>query len=152
MTNKNNLITLWVGIFVFIGLLCTAYLTIKLGKLDWFGPGGYHLTARFDSVTGLKPGAFIEMAGVQIGEVETIHLDTKDQVAVVKMKIFANIALGDDVIASIKTSGLIGDKYINITPGGSDITLEDGDVIFETESAVDLEGLISKYVFGGVEE
>jgi len=150
MINKDSLTTLWVGIFVFIGLLCTAYLTIRLGKLDWFGQGGYHLTARFDSVSGLKPGAFIEMAGVQVGEVESIRLDPEDQVAVVKMMIHSYIKLTDDVIASIKTSGLIGDKYIKLSPGGSDIILKDGDVIYETESAVDLEALISKYVFGDV--
>ncbi|ETR67718.1 MAG: ABC transport system substrate-binding protein [Candidatus Magnetoglobus multicellularis str. Araruama] len=150
MINKDSIITLWVGIFVFIGLLCTAYLTIRLGKLDWFGPGGYHLIARFDSVSGLKSGAFVEMAGVQIGEVASIRLDPKDQVAVVRLMIHANIQLTDDIIASIKTSGLIGDKFINISPGGSDIILEDADLIFETESAVDLEALISKYVFGGV--
>jgi len=150
MINKDSIVTLWVGVFVFIGLICTAYLTIRLGKLDWFGPGGYHVTARFESVSGLKPGAFVEMAGVQIGEVETITLDSEDQVAVVNMMIFSNIQLTDDVIASIKTSGLIGDKYIQISSGGSDTILENGDLIFETESAVDLESLISKYVFGGV--
>jgi phospholipid/cholesterol/gamma-HCH transport system substrate-binding protein len=150
MINKDHIITLWVGIFVFIGLVCTAYLTIRLGKLEFFGPGGYYLTARFDSVSGLKNGAFVEMAGVQIGEVTSIHLDPKDQVAVVQLMIHSYIQLTDDVIASIKTSGLIGDKYIKISPGGSDILLKEGDVIFETESAVDLEALISKYVFGGV--
>ncbi|MBF0450757.1 MAG: outer membrane lipid asymmetry maintenance protein MlaD [Candidatus Magnetomorum sp.] len=150
MINKDHIITLWVGIFVFIGLMCTAYLTIRLGKLDLFGPGGYHLTARFDSVSGLKSGAFVEMAGVQIGNVVSIHLDPADQVAVVNMMIHSTIKLTDDIIASIKTSGLIGDKYIKISPGGSDKLLKDGDVVFETESAVDLEALISKYVFGGV--
>lgn len=150
MINKDNIITLWVGIFVFVGMICTAYLTIRLGKLDWFGPNCYYLTARFESVSGLKTGAFVEMAGVQIGEVASIQLDPNDQVAVVKMMIHSNIQLTDDVIASIKTSGLIGDKYIKISAGGSDTVLKDGDLIFETESAVDLESLISKYVFGGV--
>jgi len=150
MINKDHIITLWVGIFILIGLMCTAYLTINLGKLDFFGPDGYQLSARFDSVSGLKSGAFVEIAGVQIGEVTSIHLDPKDQVAVVKMMINSNIHLTDDVIASIKTSGLIGDKYIKISPGGSDTILKEGDIIYETESAVDLEALISKYVFGGV--
>ena len=150
MINKDNIITLWVGVFVFIGLVCTAYLTIRLGKLDFFGPSGYYLIARFESVSGLKSGAFVEMAGVQIGEVESIKLDPNDQVAVVKMMIHSYIQLSDDVIASIKTSGLIGDKYIQISAGGSDTILTDGDLIFETESAVDLESLISKYVFGDV--
>jgi len=150
MIKKDNIITLWVGIFVFIGLMCTAYLTIRLGKLDWFGPGGYFLTARFESVSGLKTGAFVELAGVQIGEVASIALDPQKQVAVVQMMVHPNIELTDDVIASIKTSGLIGDKYIQISAGGSDTILKDGDLIFETESAVDLESLISKYVFGGV--
>jgi phospholipid/cholesterol/gamma-HCH transport system substrate-binding protein len=90
------------------------------------------------------------MAGVQIGKVDSISLDKEEMAAVVKMKIQKGVVLTDDVIASIKTAGLIGDKYIKLSPGGSDEILNSGDTIIETESAIDLEELISKYVFGGV--
>lgn len=139
-----------VGIFVLIGIICVGYLTIRLGKMQLIGGNYYDLNARFMSVSGLKSGAQVEMAGVQIGQVESIELDYEQQVAVVNLKIDKSVELTDDVIASVKTSGLIGDKYINLTPGGSDEILKSGDAITETESALDLEELISKYVFGDV--
>lgn len=139
-----------VGIFVVIGILCVGYLTIKLGKMELMGDNYYPIYARFESVSGLSKGAYVEMAGVQIGQVESIALDQEMLVAKVKMKIQKDVVLTDDVIASVKTSGLIGDKYIKISPGGSDEVLKPGDIITETESALDLEELISKYVFGGV--
>ncbi|MFC1895952.1 outer membrane lipid asymmetry maintenance protein MlaD [Thermodesulfobacteriota bacterium] len=139
-----------VGAFVLIGLLCVGYLTIKLGNFEWFGDHYYSLQARFQSVTGLNAGADVEMSGVRVGQVESVSLDTERQVALVTLRIQKGVVLTDDVIASVKTSGLIGDKYVNLSPGGSDEVLQPGDMITETESAVDLEELISKYVFGGV--
>ena len=139
-----------VGIFVMIGILCIGYLTIKLGKMEIFGDNNYSVTARFESVSGLKVGAQVEMAGVSIGQVDLITLDKKKQVALVELKIENSIVLTDDVIASVKTSGLIGDKYIDISPGGSDEILKPGDLITETESSVDIEELISKYAFGEI--
>ncbi len=139
-----------VGVFVLICLLCVGYLTIKLGKLDVFGTNSYTVSARFASVAGLRPGSSVEIGGVQVGTVSDIALDQEFGVAVVFMRIKKDIALSSDVIASVKTSGLIGDKYIRLTPGGDPEHLEDGGKITETESAVDLEELISKYVFGGV--
>jgi phospholipid/cholesterol/gamma-HCH transport system substrate-binding protein len=140
-----------VGVFVMIGLISVAYMTIKLGKMEWFGEGYYLLDARFDSVSGLKTGAQVDMAGVEIGQVAGIHLDNERQVAVVQLKIREDILLTDDVIASVKTSGLIGDKFIKLTPGGSDRILKPGDMIIDTESALDIEELVSKYVFGDAE-
>ncbi len=139
-----------VGIFFFIGLLCVGYLTIKLGKMEIIGDDHYYLEAQFESVTGLKEGSRVELAGVPIGKVEAIVLEPQRQVATVRLKIKRKVELTDDVIASVKTAGLIGDKYIRLSPGGSDVALQDGDIITETESALDLEDLISKYVFGGV--
>ncbi len=139
-----------VGIFVIIGIVCVGYLTVKLGKMEWIGDNYYPLYAQFQSVSGLTTGAYVEMAGVEIGQVDSITLDQERQVARVKMKIQKGVVLTDDVIASVKTAGLIGDKYIKISPGGSDEALKPGDMITETESALDLEELISKYVFGGV--
>jgi phospholipid/cholesterol/gamma-HCH transport system substrate-binding protein len=118
--------------------------------MEVLGNSTYMVYGRFESVTGLKNGASVEMAGVQIGQVSDITLDKERHVAVVAMKIEKGIKLTDDVIASIKTAGLIGDKFIKLTPGGSDLLIKDGGMITDTESGVDLEELISKYVFGGI--
>lgn len=139
-----------VGFFVVIGLLCVAYLTIKLGRMEIFDSGGYNVSARFASVAGLRVGANVEIAGVPVGKVMEISLDENTYNANVVVRINQNVALSDDVIASVKTSGLIGDKYIALTPGGSTTKLEPGSVITDTESTLDLESLISKVVFGGV--
>ncbi len=139
-----------VGIFMLIGIACVGYLTIQLGKMQWIGDNFYALEARFKSAAGLKAGSQVEIAGVQVGQVDSIRFDPDRQMAKVRLKIQKNIVLTDDVIASVKTSGLIGDRYIKLTPGGSDLVLKPGDQITETESAIDFEELISKYVFGGV--
>ena len=139
-----------VGIFVLAGLLCVAYLTVKLGKLEVLGGDSYILKAKFKDVTGLRTGAYVEMAGVRIGRVGGIALDPKDSTPVVTLDIDKGVKLTDDAIASIKTSGLIGDKFVKVSPGGSDTVLGPGGMIVETESSVDLGDLIGKYVFGGV--
>jgi phospholipid/cholesterol/gamma-HCH transport system substrate-binding protein len=139
-----------VGIFVFIGLLCVGYLTIKLGKMELIGGDNYILYARFNSVSGLKTDSSVEMAGVEIGRISNIGLDSERQMALVTLKIHKDVQITDDAIASIKTSGMIGDKFVKVTPGGSDIILQPGETIIETESAIDLEELISKYIFGSV--
>ena len=139
-----------VGIFVVIGIVCVGYLTVNLGKMELSGDNYYPIYARFLSVSGLKIGAYVEMAGVQIGKVDSISLDKKRKTALVEMKIRKEVILSDDVIASVTTAGLIGDKYLNLSPGGSETILKPGDLITETESAVNLEELISKYVFGSM--
>lgn len=149
---KKRSVEIAVGVFVLIGLISVAYLTIKLGKMEWFGDDYYALDARFNSVSGLKSGALVDMAGVEIGQVADIRLDNQRQVAIVSLKIKRGVVLTDDVIASVKTSGLIGDKFIRLTPGGSDRILKSGDMIIETESALDIEELVSKYVFGDAEK
>ncbi len=147
--NKTTIETA-VGLFCFIGLLCVGYLTIKLGKMEIIGDEYYYLNAQFESVTGLKVGSRVELAGVPVGKVEAIYLEPKRQMANVRLKIKGQVELTDDVIASVKTAGLIGDKYVKLLPGGSDVALQNGDIITETESALDLEELISKYVFGSL--
>ena len=149
---KKTSVETMVGVFVLIGLISVAYLTVKLGKMEWFGNDFYTLDARFDSVSGLKAGAQVDMAGVEIGQVADIRLDHERQVAIVRLKVKKEVMLTDDVIASVKTSGLIGDKFIKLTPGGSDRILKSGDLIIETESALDIEELVSKYVFGDAEK
>ncbi len=145
----NNTRNIAVGVFVLIGLLCTAYLTVKLGRMEVFDTHSFQLQARFSSVAGLRVGAGVELAGVHVGRVSAIHLTPTFQ-AVVTLALDEEIQLTDDTIASIKTSGLIGDKYVSLAPGASDLLLSNGDEIVDTEAPVDLESLLSKFAFGGV--
>ena len=147
---KSKMIETSVGIFVIIGLLCVAYLTIKLGKMEVLGGDYYFLTAQFNTVAGLKVGAQTEIAGVQVGQVDAITLDTQQMRAIVRLKIRKNIPLDSMVSASIKTSGLIGDRYVSLMPGASDDRLRDGDVIEYTQDPVDLEDMIGRYAFGNL--
>ncbi|MEJ2656554.1 MAG: outer membrane lipid asymmetry maintenance protein MlaD [Desulfobacterales bacterium] len=147
---KKTSIEAAVGIFMIIGIVCVGYLSIRLGNIGLGGNRFYPLFARFQSVSGLIVGAHVELAGVHIGKVASITLDPKRLVAVVELKIRKGLKLSDDVIAAVRTSGLIGDKYIQLIPGNSDIILKPGGMITETESAVNLESLISKFVFGGI--
>ena len=142
----------FVGIFVLIGILCLAYLSIKLGKVELFGGDNYQVSAQFDSVSGLKSGASVEIAGVEVGQVDRIALDPKSgSQAKVYLRLQSGVKLSDDVIASVRTRGIIGDKFILLKPGGSDKILANGARIRETESAVDLEDLVSKFIHGQVE-
>lgn len=138
-----------VGVFMMVGLLAVAYLTLNLGGMELFGGNYYKVHASFVSISGLKVGARIEIAGVQVGKVSRISL--VDDEAEVVLSLNPEVKIGSDVFASIKTQGIIGDKFVQLTPGMEDDYLHDGGEITETESAVDLEALISKYVFGKVE-
>jgi phospholipid/cholesterol/gamma-HCH transport system substrate-binding protein len=149
---RKDSVELGVGIFVLIGILCVGYLTVRLGKMQILGDNYYTLSARFQSVTGLKTGSQVEIAGVQVGQVDSIALDPKEMVAIIQLKIRKDVQLTDDVIASVKTAGLIGDKYIKLSPGGAGDVLKPGDMITETESALDIESLISKYAFGDIKK
>jgi phospholipid/cholesterol/gamma-HCH transport system substrate-binding protein len=141
-----------VGIFMLIGLICMGYLTVKLGKLSILGDNSYAVFARFNSISGLRIGSPVEMLGIEIGRVDSFTMDQNDQLAIVEMKIKKGIKIYGDAIASIKTSGLIGDKYISIDAGGAEKILEPGETITNTESAIDIESLISKYAFGNVKD
>lgn len=134
-----------VGIFIIAGLLCLGYLSVKLGDVNLFGTKQYVLKAHFTNVSGLKEGAMVELAGVRIGKVSKISLD--DYEALVEMLIEPGVELQEDAIASIRTQGIIGDKYIKIKTGGADEIIEKNGEIFETESAIELEELVSKYMF-----
>ncbi|MFW5997856.1 MAG: outer membrane lipid asymmetry maintenance protein MlaD [Desulfovermiculus sp.] len=141
-----------VGVFVLVTLLCVGYLTIQLGELDFLRTDTYPVKARFNSVSGLKVGNEVQIAGVSIGKVENIELESDRFVAVVTMSIDQDVTLSDDSMAAVKTSGLIGDKYISISPGGSGMDLEPGEMIIDTQSPIDVEELVGKYVFGGRED
>jgi phospholipid/cholesterol/gamma-HCH transport system substrate-binding protein len=137
-----------VGIFLLLGILALGYLSIKLGRVSFLGGGGYVVTVDFPATGGLKAGSTVEIAGVEIGRVETISL--VDYQARVAIRINAGVKLQDDAIASIKTKGLIGEKYVRISPGASEKLIANGGKIREVEAPVDLEELISKYIFGKV--
>ena len=139
-----------VGIFVVIGLIAIAYMTVKLGNMGFLGENTYTLYAKFNKVTGLRVGNPVTMLGLNIGRVESFKLDQKDQMVVVDFKIDNGIEIYDDAIASIKTEGLIGDKFVSIDPGGSGELLKSGDIITDTESPTDIMDLVSKYAFGDV--
>ncbi len=143
---KTNL-EITVGVFLLAGFISFSWLAVKMGDINPFANETYPVTARFTSISGLKEGATIELAGVIVGKVSQIELDAGEYEAVVHLNVEKTVALTDDSIASIRTSGIIGDKYIKLTPGGSEIMLEAGDEIDETESAISLEELVSKYIF-----
>ncbi len=139
---------LGVGVFVIIGILALGYLSIKLGRVELLGGQGYVVVADFSSVGGLKPGATVEIAGVEIGRVETITL--VDYQARLTMRIQPGVKLQEDSIASIKTKGLVGEKYVRINPGGSERLIPSNGRIREVEPPVDFEELLAKYIFGKV--
>jgi phospholipid/cholesterol/gamma-HCH transport system substrate-binding protein len=139
-----------VGIFVLVGIMCVAYMTIKLGKVSFSGDSYYSLYANFTSISGLRIGNPIEIDGIEVGRVENMSIDQKKQMALVELKINKGIQVYDDASAAIKTAGLIGDKFIKIDPGGGGSVLKPGNMITETTSALDIEDLIGKYAFGDV--
>jgi phospholipid/cholesterol/gamma-HCH transport system substrate-binding protein len=138
------------GIFVLVGLVCVGYMTVTLGRVKLLGDDSYRLYARFNSVSGLRAGNPVEMLGIQIGEVAGFKLDQEKQVVIAEFKIREGIKVYEDAIASIKTSGLIGDRYVGLDAGGAGLILKPGGVITQTESPPDLSDLIGKYAFGDV--
>ncbi len=134
-----------VGIFMLAGILCLGYLSIKLGKMEIVGHKGYEVYALFSNSGGVKEGSNIVIAGVEVGRVKSVVLENYQ--ARVVMTLPEGIKIQEDAIASIKTKGLVGEKYIEITPGGSETFIPPGGRIRETQSAVDLEELISKLLF-----
>ncbi len=138
-----------VGVFLLAGFASFSWIAVKMGDLDLFKEESYNISASFTSISGLKEGAALELAGVVVGKVTKIELDEEEFEATVFMDVRKTIQLSDDSIASIRTSGIIGDKFIKLTPGGSDLFLEAGDMIEETEASISIEELISKYIFEG---
>ena len=139
-----------VGIFVIMGLLAVVYMSVKLGNVQLFSDKYYEIKANFTDISGLKVNAPVQMYGVNIGFVSAIGLDQEKGVAAVSMMLLKEVQLTDDAIAAIKTNGLIGDKYLKIVPGGLGDPVKPGDTLFDTQPAVDLEDLISKFAFGSV--
>jgi phospholipid/cholesterol/gamma-HCH transport system substrate-binding protein len=125
---------------------------VKLGHVSFFGEKTYPLSARFTSVTGLRVGSPVYMFGIEVGRVERLTMDQKDRKAAVELQINQGIKVYDDAIATIKTEGLIGDKYLRIDPGGAGELLTPGGTITETQPDLDIGDLIGKYAFGDVKK
>jgi phospholipid/cholesterol/gamma-HCH transport system substrate-binding protein len=141
-------IEIGVGLFMIVGMFALAYLSVRLGQVDIFGSRGYSVYAEFPTVAGLKTGAIVEIAGVPVGRVDTIQL--RDFQARVGLHLRNGVQVQTDAIVSIKTKGLIGEKFVQISPGGSEKIVPPGGRLTEVESPVDLEELIAKYVFGKI--
>ena len=147
---KQKSLEFLVGIFVLLGLAAVAYMTVKLGSGELLGRDTYLVEARFAMPEASK-GSSVLLAGVPVGRVESVRMDSSDYCAIATLRLLKEVRLPTDTMASIKTSGLIGDKYVALAPG-ADETEIDGFRLTLTESAVDLESLIGKMAFGKVEE
>jgi phospholipid/cholesterol/gamma-HCH transport system substrate-binding protein len=147
---KQRTLELYVGIFVVLGLAAVGYLTLKLGSGSLVRGDTYLVEARFDNAGGLHSGCNVQLAGVTVGRVDAIRFDPKDFSAIATLRIVSLLKLPTDTMASIKTSGLIGDKFVALAPGADEACLAPGARITMTESAVDLESLIGKMAFGTV--
>lgn len=149
MNRKSGMETA-VGVFIVVGIACLAWLSMRLGKVEIGGGNSSPVSAEFASVAGLRAGSTVEIAGVQVGSVEAIGV--KEYKAVVRMRVQRDIGLPEDTIASVRTRGLIGDKYISLSPGASDRMIPAGGKIRETEGALDLEGLIGEFIHGSAKK
>ena len=149
---KPSRIELTVGVFVTAGLVAIGYLALKIGAGALIGADTYDLQARFTNSGGLNPGSSVIVAGVPVGRVTEITLNQKDFSALVTLRVDRALQLPTDTIASIKSTGLIGEKYLALAPGGEEAMLAPGTLITDTESAVDLESLISRFAFGSVDK
>lgn len=142
-------IQLITGLFVVIALASFTYLAVNIAGVRLTSQPGYTLHARFTNISGLQAGAIVEAAGVRIGTVTGIDFDPDSYEAIVSMRINQEVPVQEDAIAAIRTQGIIGEKFVKIIPGGFEELLADGSEIFETESSVSLEELVSKYIFSG---
>jgi phospholipid/cholesterol/gamma-HCH transport system substrate-binding protein len=133
-----------VGIFAILGIAALVILSVSLGKISLFPAPGYTLYASFDNISGLKTGDQVQLDGVEIGKVT--HIGLKDMRARVAIRVDEGVQIDSEAIAAIKTSGIIGDKYVSIALGPSDHILKDGDTIRQTESAFVLEDAIGQLI------
>lgn len=149
MIPKNaSRLELLVGLFLLAGLAAMAWLTLKLGAGSFLPGPSYVVEARFSDTGGLNVGSSVRIAGVTVGTVEAVRIDPVNYGAIATLRVRKELKLPTDTMASIKTSGLIGDKHIALSPGADETHLLSGAQITMTESSVDLESLISRMVFG----
>ncbi len=139
-----------VGVFVFLGIMAMAWMAIKLGQVGGLGSSGYHVSATFEDAGGLRAGADVMLAGVSIGRVASVQLKGQEE-ALLQLEIQQGVKLTTDAIAAVRTKGIIGERYVRISQGADDETIEDHGEIEETESAINIEDLVSKYIFSSSE-
>ena len=144
LPSRSYSLEFFVGLFTMIGVAAVGYLAVGLGGVELWNSGKYDITAEFDNISGLKYGASVEVAGVPVGEVAAINL--KDPMAIVTLRLNSGFKVRNDDIASIRTKGIIGDRYVKISRGSSDTYIEPGGRMSETESVVDIEDIIGKIV------
>ncbi len=152
MNTNSRKIELSVGIFVVLGLLAVTFLAVSVGNGHLSRPNTSLFSARFTNVNGLKTGSTVRIAGVTVGEVKTIAIKPEDLSALVTFRVESNLKLDNDTVAAIRSSGLLGDKFIALKPGASGTALKPGTLIVDTESTVDLEDLIARFAFGSVDK
>ena len=149
---KNTKLELSVGLFVLLGIAAIIYLAIQVGTGSLLRGDTYLIESRFANTGGLHSGSSVLVSGVTVGRVEAIRIEPSDYSAIVTLRVLSGLRLPTDSMASIKTSGLIGDKYVALSPGADDTYMKSGARITMTESAVDLESLIGKMAFGAVDK
>ncbi len=149
---KNNTVEMIVGLFILIGFAAFGYLALQLGEVPFLTAGkSYIVKAEFTNVAGVKKGASVQIAGVVVGEVSAIELG-KHAYAILSLQLDNSIKVPTDSMASVKSQGIIGDKYIQLSLGGDEKLFKAGEMIVDTESAVDIESLISKFAFGSAKQ
>lgn len=149
--NEYKKIEMIVGAFVLAGIISIGWMALKLGQIGGMGASGYSLEAIFDDAGGMRSGSDVMMAGVVIGRVSDVRIN-EDSEAQLILLIHDDISITADAIASVRTKGIIGERYVRISQGGDDDLLQAGDEIEETESAINIEDLVSKYIFSSSEE
>ncbi|TKB09100.1 outer membrane lipid asymmetry maintenance protein MlaD [Desulforhopalus sp. IMCC35007] len=143
-----NAIEMFVGLFMVVGFAAFVYLALQLGEVSFLTDSRtYVIEAEFDNVSGVKKGATVQVAGVVVGEVAEVRLGD-NEAAILSLKIDKSLKLPIDSMASVKSQGIIGDKYIQLSPGGDEEVFAPGSIISDTESSLDIESLISKFAFG----
>lgn len=149
--NEYKKIEMIVGAFVLVGIISIGWMAVKLGQIGGMGASGYVLEAVFEDAGGMRSGSDIMMAGVVIGRVNDVRIN-EDSEAKLMLLIHDGVPITADAIASVRTKGIIGERYVRISQGGDDELLQGGDEIEETESAINIEDLVSKYIFSSGEE
>ena len=145
--NEKQHTEILVGIFILVGIIVITFLALRMGDFGLLNNTQYIIKAEFTSASGLKKGAHVEMAGVSVGKVKNIIFNPETYLAEVYIAIENNIKIPEDSTASIRTAGIIGDKFLKISAGGSETIIEKNMSIVETEPSINLEELISKYIF-----
>ncbi len=146
---ERTALDLWVGAFVVAGIAALVVLALKVGNLSTYNVSEtYQVQAYFTNVGGLKPTASVRSAGVLVGRVNDIRLDTEEYKAKVTMSIDKRYQFPKDTFANIQTSGLLGENFIGLVPGAEDQMLKNGEVFKKTQSAMVLEDLIGQFIYG----